>query len=76
MTFLDATWFKQPNGAFRGKRLVDQRSDRTSLCDQAEHSPPVKLFGPLRCRDSDRAKVREQRPPVRADMDLRTDQSE
>ena len=75
MTLLDATSFKQPNRAsWLGKRLVDQHSDRTPLCEQAEHSPPVKWFGSLGRGDSHRAQVREQRPPVRADMDLRTDQ--
>jgi len=54
MTFLDATWLKETNGVFWGKRLVDQHSDRTPLCEQAEHSAPVKCFGSLGRRDDHR----------------------
>jgi len=57
-------------------RLVHQHSDRTRLCEQAEHAPRVKWFGSLGRGDDHRPQISEQRPRVRADMDLRTDQSE
>ena len=56
--------------------MVNQPSDRISLCEQAEHPPCVICLGSLGRGDDHRAEVREQGPPVRADMDLHTDEGE